>query len=405
MTIQWESSGISAMPTAGVQKKLRIWLKKSGVATCSIADNVSPQPKSHSWRVGDCSAGTAGPGSGYQLVVELKGTQIKGESTQPFQIVESSSTISIVPGEGVSVRLVQKKLPMERTKSISTNNGSAGVSVKPNIRTISPSRVLPGTKISVNGAWFTTFAGSKQLKMVDQAGSAFLLNVLRWTDTLLYAEVPPGLSLNYPVVIYDVGIWDASGKISNTVPITVQGPCTISEVTPSSGVGGMAIALLGSNFGENRSKELRFERGLNRFPVKVMTWADTLIIADLPEGITSGDYHFSVAMNTGQIICGGAGFKVSAPVISNIGPERGQFLATQSFSITGKGFGDAGGKEVRISDNGVFPHRYWSDDGILVQLDRALSRGTHRVSLYYGGRRISNEMNITAIGPAPGTQQ
>ncbi len=401
MVIQWDSSGISPLPAAGSQQKLKIWLKQNGYASCTIADNVSAQLKSHSWQVGNCLGGKAAPGSGYQLVVELKGTQVKGESLQPFQIQQTPRYISIIPGGVVNasgVQPAQGSLPTAQA-------GPTVVVIKPMIQSVSPSNVLPGTKVTVNGTFFSPTAGAKQLKMIDQAGNAFRLNVLRWTDTLLYAEVPPGTGLNRDAVItYDVGLWDNSGKLSNTVPIAVQVPCTIA-VTPTKGPGGTQVSLVGDHFGNERFKELLLKRGMQKYPVKMISWSNQQIIAELPEGITSGIYQFSVANSSGLQLCGGATFEVNAPLIRSVGPNSGPFPKDAKFAITGMGFGPAtNGREVRISSNGPVKTYIWLDDGIMVQLERPLTKGTHRVSIYEAGRRISNEVPITVTGPVPRKQ-
>jgi YD repeat-containing protein len=83
-----------------------------------------------------------------------------------------------------------------------------------------------------------------------------------------------------------------SNQASNGVPFTVIPPPAISMTTPSSGLVGASVTVVGTNFGASQGSNTVKFNGTTTTPA---SWSDTAIVAPVPTGGTSGNVIVTVS--------------------------------------------------------------------------------------------------------------
>ncbi|MCK4763962.1 MAG: SBBP repeat-containing protein [Candidatus Aminicenantes bacterium] len=97
--ITWNSPGVTGF--------LKITLWKDGVAVGTIANDVDPAAGSYAWTVGQHSAGTAAPGTGYTIKIREKGTTITDNSETPFTLLPPITVTAPNGGESWQISASQ----------------------------------------------------------------------------------------------------------------------------------------------------------------------------------------------------------------------------------------------------------------------------------------------------------
>ena len=156
--------------------------------------------------------------------------------------------------------------------SVSSNNNVVYTAYNPIISNLSPSAGTFGASITINGTGFGVNQGSSY---VSFDGSP--VNLLSWSNTSIQAVVP-GLANGPATVTVTV-----QGVTSNGITFTIEGPPSISAISPTSGTGGTLVTINGSGFGSVQSNSTVAFNGL---PAVVNSWSDTQIIAAVPETST-----------------------------------------------------------------------------------------------------------------------
>src|SRR5262249_8253978 len=116
-----------------------------------------------------------------------------------------------------------------------------------------------GYNVNFNGAWST---------------------IVSWSDTSITAVVPPQGSTG-PVTVTEFN------ATSNGVQFTVEGPPTVSGVSPAVAPVGTTVTLTGTGFGPTQStSSVQFSPGGSG--AAIISWSDTQVVATGPPGSITG---------------------------------------------------------------------------------------------------------------------
>ena len=212
----------------------------------------------------------------------------------------------------------------------------------PVVSGLSAASGAPGDTITISGAGFGAQQGVGQVWL----GSAYGI-VVSWSDTQIVATLA-STSRTGAVKVLQSGVW------SNALPFTVN-TVTITEVLPSSGYPGDAIAINGTNFGNSQGTgtvQLGSTNGL------VVSWSDTQIMARVAASAVSGIARVQqggVLSNalTFTVLGGGSGSVVTmAPNLLNmvVGDTHAiQALDASSRPVTGLTWTSSDPTKVSVS--------------------------------------------------------
>jgi pyridoxal biosynthesis lyase PdxS len=114
---------------------------------------------------------------------------------------------------------------------------------------------------------FVTFAGVEAT------------NIISWSDYQIVAEVPEGATSGY------VGV-TVEGVTSNGKWFTVTANPVINTISPTSGPVGTQVTIEGSGFGDLQGTSKVTFAGVEA--TNIISWSDYQIVAEVPEGATSG---------------------------------------------------------------------------------------------------------------------
>ena len=196
---------------------------------------------------------------------------------------------------------------------------------------------------------------------------------------------------------YTLAVNAASGALNKNQTITLGVPCPtcpgIQNITPGTGVVNTAVAITGFGFGDSQgSSTLTF----NHIPGVIQTWTDTVILATIPTGASTGPV---VVTLNGQpsnqwpftITCA----LNCAPTINGITPNTG--AVNSVVTISGLGFGATQGSNVvNFSQmaNGVVLMKIpatateWSDNSITATVPSGATSGGVTVTTPAGTSNI-----------------
>jgi RHS repeat-associated protein len=166
------------------------------------------------------------------------------------------------------------------------------------LSSVTPGEAPGGGTITITG----TGLGSSDLAVVNgnlnTVGFANLngtaMSIVSWSSTSITAQLPPNAaSGSLSVTRY--------GVTSNALAFTVEGPPTITAISPNLGPVGTTVTITGSGFGSTQSNSTVQFYGAT---AAVTSWSDTRIIATVPPGTATGSLNVFVGGVSGP----GAGF-------------------------------------------------------------------------------------------------
>src|SRR5262249_60699359 len=104
--------------------------------------------------------------------------------------------------------------------------------------------------------------------------------IVSWSDTSITVVVPPQGSTG-PVTVTEFN------ATSNGVQFTVEGPPTVSGVSPAVAPVGTTVTLTGTGFGPTQStSSVQFSPGGSG--AAIISWSDTQVVATVPPGSITG---------------------------------------------------------------------------------------------------------------------
>jgi len=247
----------------------------------------------------------------------------------------------------------------------------------PSLSTLSLTQGPVGATITITGSGF----GGSQA----QGSSTITFNgtpatPTSWSDTSIDTSVPAGATTGNVVVT-------VGGTPSNGLPFTVTPPPNISGANPNAGPIGTVVNVTGTNFGPTvgtRASLLTF----NGIVARTTSWSDTLIVAPVPAGATSGN----VVVSVGGINSNSVPYTVTpGPAVASVSPTSG--VIGTSVTISGAGFGATQVSGSTITFNGVAASpTSWSDTSIVAPVPTGATTGNVVVTV---GGIASNSVQFT----------
>ncbi len=168
--------------------------------------------------------------------------------------------------------------------SVPSNNNVVFTAYNPVITSLSPPSGSVYAYVTINGSGFGATQGNG---FVMFNGSP--TNIDSWSDTAVQVRVPG--TTTGPVTV------TMNGVTSNGVEFTIEGPPTISTISPNSAVVGALVTISGSGFGAIQSSS---SVAFNGVPAAANNWSDSEIVAVVPPTATSGPVTVTVAGDTAQ---------------------------------------------------------------------------------------------------------
>lgn len=264
----------------------------------------------------------------------------------------------------------------------SFTDSNIGVPLSANLPTITQLSVTsgsPGTSVTISGSNFGATAGS-----VTFNGAAATLAGPGWSDGSITVSVPAAATSG------DLIVTTAGGAPSNAVSFTVPQP-NIASLSPSSGVIGTSVQIVGSGFGAIAGTVT-----FSGVPANTSGWTDTSITAMVPNGLPIGGSSVVVNNQSNAFL-----FTVTPPpptltsiriLPSNPNLSSGiqqQFVATGVYSdgsgkdLTGTvTWGSSTASVATISSSG---------------LTTTTGQGTSTISASLGS--VSNSTSLTVVAP------
>lgn len=262
---------------------------------------------------------TLAPGNTQQFAATARYTDgTTGDVTNTVQWSSQSPQVATISAGGSLTAVGLGNTIITATSGGITGSANFGV-VSPiiAIASVSPSTGVAGTQVLISGSGFGNAQGS---------GKAWLGTVpaviVSWSDTQIIATVAPGSGSGSAYV-------QENGAFSNSLPFTVSTP-NISFLSPSSGLPGTQVYVLGSGFGTTQGTG---QVWLGTAPAQVSSWSDTQIIATVDPSSTSG----SAQVLQNGVLSNAVPFAVGGPIVSGITPSSGPVGTV--VTIRGFGFG------------------------------------------------------------------
>ena len=276
------------------------------------------------------------------------------------------------------------------------------VGIPPLVAGTSPSFGGPGTIVNIHGSNFGQTQGGSYVNLLSSA-NLMSWPVISWSDTQIVAQVPS----NMPLTGGFINVF-ANGFFSiGVVPFTVGTPPLLSGVSPTYGSPGTVVDIYGSNFGSAQEHGYVFVRSsetglVTNWPV--ISWSDTVIVAQVPTTMPLGNVWVNVSAN-GFPSLGMFVYEVgNPPIISSYTPLYGEPGTT--VNINGTGFGstqDDGwvySYEILTNKYTEWPTVSWSDTQIVAQVPSNMPLG--KIYLFVEANDLySQGWNSFTVGAPP----
>lgn len=149
--------------------------------------------------------------------------------------------------------------------------------VPPVLNSISPTAVIPGMQMTLNGSGFGSTVGNGYVYFDFGAYGT----VVSWNDTQVVVTVPNGISGGG---IVEVG---QNNVNSNQLSYSIVPP-TLTGISSSTWSAGMQVTLTGSGFGATQGNEGGVYFCCYGIYGSVVSWSDTQVVFTVPSGLPSG---------------------------------------------------------------------------------------------------------------------
>jgi hypothetical protein len=261
--------------------------------------------------------------------VVIAGTNFRStqtSSTVSFNGIASTPTAWSATSITAPVPTGATSGPVVVTVGGQASNGSTfTLTPAPSITSLAPNTGAVGSVITITGSNFGSTQGNGGVKFGTLAAT-----ISSWSSTSIVATVPSGAATGSVVVTA------AGGVASNGVTFTVTSAPAITSVTPAAGGGfGSSFTITGTNFGATQGNG---KVTLNSVPATVSSWSGTSIVAQVPNGVTTGNVVVTAA---GGVASNAVIFKVLNPggvaidqIIVADGTTTSTTRATASFSTS-----------------------------------------------------------------------
>jgi RHS repeat-associated protein len=189
----------------------------------------------------------------------------------------------------------------------------------PRVESLSPNTGVVGTQFTIYG---TNFGPPMGTSTIQWNGPYLTAPIISWSDSQIVATVPNTAATGAVQVV-------TNGGWSNKVVFTLPNP-VVNAVSPSISAVGSQVTISGTGFGTVQGTN---SVQINSVNASVQSWADTQIIATVP----------NTATGTVRVTVGGVSsntnvyLTIPGPIVTGLSPTSGS--VGTSLTITGANFG------------------------------------------------------------------
>lgn len=217
---------------------------------------------------------------------------------------------------------------------------------------VSPSLAISGDTITITGTGFGQSQNGGYVIVYD-----VLAPIISWSDDVIVAEVPDGTQTGEVRV-------SVNNIESNGVGLAILIPPHVNAITPDFGTYGTEVVITGSDFTSSS------DSGIVKFSgmvAPILSWADQMIVAELPHGSRSGDMEVEVlGFGSNRLPFSVFGITYITPAWVGIG---------DAVTILGNGFGESQGSNYATVGDVVLPVVSWSDSALQIEIPEGTSSG------------------------------
>ncbi|HEU5135109.1 MAG TPA: IPT/TIG domain-containing protein [Steroidobacteraceae bacterium] len=256
----------------------------------------------------------------------------------------------------------------------------------PAITSVTPTTVLPGTAVTINGSNFGTTQGTSTVRF----GAITVSTITSWSASQISVTAPTNLPPGaYAVVVTVNGV--ASNAATINVPVVDQFP-QVSSLSPNSGGVGQLVNVNGAGFGTTQgTSTVRFGTTL----ATVQLWANSNVLVAVPN-LAPGTYPVTVTV--GGRVSNAMNFLVTVHRLNSITPNTGNPGA--SVTLAGTGFGATQGANTVRFGTTTATVTSWSNTQIVATVPNLTGGTAVGVAVVVGGV-ASNEVNFLVTSPMP----
>ena len=169
---------------------------------------------------------------------------------------------------------------------------------------------------------------------------------------------------------------------------------SVSSLSPTSGTGGTAVTISGSNFGPSQGSSTVTFNG--KKAATITSWSNTSIVADVPAGTPEGAGPVVVTVS-GVASTNNPTFTVTGPQIASLSPTSGA-IGTP-VTITGSNFGASQGTStVTFNGTNATTISSWSNTSIVAQVPSLATTGNVAVTVSGIASPASSSSMFTITG-------
>jgi hypothetical protein len=247
----------------------------------------------------------------------------------------------------------------------------------PQVTGTSPTSGAVGTSVQIYGSGFGATQGSSTVAFNGVNATA-----TSWADGQITATVPSAAT--GPVLV-TVGGQASNNNVYFSVP-----PPQVTSISPTSGVVGTQVTVNGAGFGLSQGSScVAFG---NYCATSVSSWSATQIVANVPNGTTTGPAWVKVnGVVSNQDIL----FSTPNPIVSSVSPTTGP-VGTQ-VQVNGSGFGATQGTSLITVNRQTPAVASWSDGQIVATVPSTATSGPVQVQVATFG----SNTNIDFLVPPP----
>jgi len=289
--VSWSNTQVvatvpSTVVSAGTATVVQYYANSNG-----LGFTVVPPPSITSLSPTSGSAGTLVTITGHNFGTTGTVT-FNGTTANPISWTSTSITVP-VPASASSGNVVVT------ISGLASNGVNFTFIPSPSITSLSSTSAPVGASVTITGANFGSTQGTNSVTFNGTAAT-----VTSWSATSIAVTVPPGATTGSVVV-------NASGVSSNGIAFTVLPTPSITSVSPTSGVVGTSVMILGTNLGSAQGTSAV---SFNGTTATATSWSSSSITVAVPSGATTG----SVTVTVGGVTSNAISFTV----------QSGGFVAT-----------------------------------------------------------------------------
>ncbi len=301
-------------------------------------------------------------------------TQVKFNNIAAAFSIDSNTQIRATVPAGATTG----KISVTGPDGTATSTNDFTVTFPPSISSFTPASGPIGTQITISGENFST---ATQVTFNNVAAISFIVD----SNTQIRANVPAGATTGR------IHVTAMDGTATSSSNFTVTFPPSISSFTPTNGLVGTQVTIIGNNF---TGATLVNFNGVAATTFNVVS--NTEIRANVPAGATTGKISVTAADGTAT---SASDFTVTIPqppTIASFTPNSGP-IGT-SVTITGNNFTGA----TQVTFNNIAA-AFSVDSDTQIRATVSVNASTGRISVTAPGGEVASADDFTVTLPEPPT--